>query len=537
MFLNKAGKFLSKREAQTGDTAILLTVLILASVLSLALLLTGVVIKDLRLSFNFKNSAKVFYAADAAAEKCVYGARKASGNCQSVSGTETISFGNGAAATATRTSVSVIDAVGNLGVVQRAIKVQGAFATGVSLVASPNTGIVDTTVSGITITGSGFVNGATVKLRRTGYADVLPSTPFTFVSATKLQNGAFNLTGAATGAWDLVVTNPNGLAIVATGGFGVSSFSVSSITPNSGLVGSTVSISSVNGSGFQNGATVKLSKAGSSDILASTPFTFVSGNLLSNGAFNLTGAATGAWDVVVTNPGGASGLLIGGFTVALYTPGNDSYAKLLLHADGTGATFIDSSNPAKTVTTNGNVTQSATQSKFGGKSAYFDGIGDYLRVPDSSDWNFGSGDFSIDGWIYPTNDAVVSQGIVTTMESQGSTDYYGYAVRRFNNGTITFWHSGGNATTTSTAPINTWSHIACVRSGTTLKIYINGIEGASVTNSSAINSYGSQPLIIGRTYSNYDGHYYTGYIDEFRITKSVARWTANFIPPTAPYGP
>lgn len=536
MFLNKAGKFLSKREAQTGDTAILLTVLILASVLSLALLLTGVVIKDLRLSFNFKNSAKVFYAADAAAEKCVYGARKAAGNCQNVGGVETVSFSNGAQATATRTSASVIDAVGSLGVVQRAIKVQGAFATGVSLVASPNTGIVDTTVSGITITGSGFVNGATVKLRRTGYADVLPSTPFTFVSATKLQNGAFNLTGAATGAWDLVVTNPNGLAIVATGGFGVSSFSVSSITPNSGLVDSTVSISSVNGSGFQNGATVKLSKAGSSDILASTPFTFVSGNLLSNGAFNLTGAATGAWDVVVINPGGASGLLIGGFTVALYTPGNDSYAKLLLHADGTGATFIDSSNPAKTVTANGNVTQSATQSKFGGKSAYFDGIGDYLRVPDSSDWNFGTGDFTIDLWTRFNSTSgcqmLVNQG--TSLSSYFQLDYCS------GNWNFEVHSSGGNVNVSAPYFLNTdtWYHLALVKRSGTAYIYING--NLANSGSSPIIDNWSANLLIGVNFYGFLGgtyDYFNGYMDEIRISKGIARWTANFTPPTAPYGP
>ncbi len=294
----------------------MLTVLILASVLSLALLLTGAVIKDLRLSFNFKNSAKVFYAADAAAEKCIYGARKAAGNCQNVGGVEIISFSNGTQATATRTSASVIDAVGSLGVVQRAIKAQGAFATGVSFVISPNSGIIDTTVSGITITGTGFVNGATVKLRRSGYADVLPSTPFTFFDATKLQNGAFNLTGIATGAWDVVIINPSGIAAVLAGGFTVSTMQVTSITPNSGSNNATVNIPSVNGAGFLSGATVKLSKSGQADILSSPAFAFVSGNLLSNGAFNLAGAAEGFWDVVVTNPSGRTGVLTGGFTVS-----------------------------------------------------------------------------------------------------------------------------------------------------------------------------------------------------------------------------
>ena len=80
--------------------------------------------------------------------------------------------------------------------------------------------------------------------------------------------------------------------------------------------------------------------------------------------------------------------------------GWDNYTKLLLHFDGTdgSTTFVDSSPSGKTVTAVGNAQIDTAQYKFGGASGLFDGNGDYLSVPDSDDWYFGTGDFTIDAW-------------------------------------------------------------------------------------------------------------------------------------------
>ena len=91
-------------------------------------------------------------------------------------------------------------------------------------------------------------------------------------------------------------------------------------------------------------------------------------------------------------------------TSASVLPGGDPYyssVSLLLHMDGTGSTFVDNSPSPKTITANGGVTQSDAQSKFGGKSAYFDGSGDYLTFG-SADLSLGSGDFTLEMWVYPT---------------------------------------------------------------------------------------------------------------------------------------
>jgi len=73
----------------------------------------------------------------------------------------------------------------------------------------------------------------------------------------------------------------------------------------------------------------------------------------------------------------------------------DSYTKLMLHMEGSGNSFTDSA-ASKTVTANGDVTQTTAQFKWGSSSTVFDGSGDYLSLADSDDWNFGSGDFTID---------------------------------------------------------------------------------------------------------------------------------------------
>jgi hypothetical protein len=81
--------------------------------------------------------------------------------------------------------------------------------------------------------------------------------------------------------------------------------------------------------------------------------------------------------------------------------GNDVNTQLLLHANGANnsTTFLDSSSTKKTVTAFGNAKISTAQSKFGGSSASFDGTNSYLSLPDSSDFNLNTEDFTFDYWM------------------------------------------------------------------------------------------------------------------------------------------
>src|SRR3990167_5305793 len=97
----------------------------------------------------------------------------------------------------------------------------------------------------------------------------------------------------------------------------------------------------------------------------------------------------------------------------------DTDCVLMLHMDGTdgATTFTDSSDNAKTMTAVGNAQIDTAQSKFGGASGLFDGTGDWLTTPDSTDWDLGTGDFTIDFWIRfssVANARVFNPGVLST---------------------------------------------------------------------------------------------------------------------------
>jgi hypothetical protein len=179
---------------------------------------------------------------------------------------------------------------------------------------TPNSGDAGTTVTISRLAGTGFFAGAAVKLTRSGSANINASS-VVVVSPTQITC-TFNLTGAAVGQWNVMVTNVDTQSAVLSNGFRVStsSVTVSGITPGTGAPGSVVPITDLSGTGFLPGASVKLTKTGSADINATS--VVVSPTQVTC-TFNLTGAAVGQWNVVVTNTDGQSGTLSNGFTVSL----------------------------------------------------------------------------------------------------------------------------------------------------------------------------------------------------------------------------
>jgi hypothetical protein len=178
---------------------------------------------------------------------------------------------------------------------------------------TPDTGENTAPVTAVVL-GSNFETGATCKLAKSGQSDITDPTPTVVDSSTILCD--LDLTGAATGAWDVVVTNPDTQSGTLPGGFTVTGSAtapvVDSITPDTGEnTGAVTAV--VEGGNFETGATCKLAKSGQSDITDATPTVVDSSTMLCN--LDLTGAVTGAWDVVVTNPDTQSGTLPGGFTV------------------------------------------------------------------------------------------------------------------------------------------------------------------------------------------------------------------------------
>lgn len=212
----------------------------------------------------------------------------------------------------------------------------------------------------------------------------------------------------------------------------------------------------------------------------------------------------------------------------------DPYTYLLMHMDGvnTGVSFPDSGRFNRTVTASGNVNTSTAQQKFGSASAYFDGKSDYLSGV-YADMVLGSGDFTIDFWVYPTSVAN-SPVLVDTAPIGGShsvSTNFVFALNTSRNAYL--YHNGATVLTTSNAvTLNAWNHIATVRSGTTVSVYINGVSGGSATLSSNLSS---TSLVVGTNAVSTSSQTLTGYMDELRVSIGVARWTANFTPSTAPY--
>lgn len=211
--------------------------------------------------------------------------------------------------------------------------------------------------------------------------------------------------------------------------------------------------------------------------------------------------------------------------------GNDSFTKLLIHANGYdgSTTFTDSSASAHTVTAAGNAQVDTAQSKFGGASALFDGTGDYLAVPSSSDWAFGtSTDFTIDFWIrtaaFTSYDGAFGISGVCTFQQDAASS------------TLKLFHAANGFSapyvTSSTLTIGTWHHIALVRSSGTTTLYVDGTSSGSTASSL---NFTAAIFYIGATHFDLSGRSISAHIDEVRISNGVARWTSAFTPPTSEY--
>ena len=183
---------------------------------------------------------------------------------------------------------------------------------------SPGQGIQGSSVP-ISVYGTGFASGASIKLKRSGSTDIT-ATSIAFVSSTTLTGTVSIPAGAVVGSWDVVVTNPDAQTGTLSNGFAVTTPSgpvVSSITPTNSLRASSVAVT-VAGSNFNTGATLVLNRTGYPDIVA-TGVVVVSSNMIT-GNFNLATATYGPWNVVITNTDGQSSKLTNGFNITIPVP-------------------------------------------------------------------------------------------------------------------------------------------------------------------------------------------------------------------------
>ena len=170
----------------------------------------------------------------------------------------------------------------------------------------------------------------------------------------------------------------------------------------------------------------------------------------------------------------------------------------------------------------------------GDTTAYFDGA--FVTDDAAANFTFGTGDFTIDKWIYPTalNGTICSSLSNDDWNLAADDDWALYAD---GNGYLTFYVkglgvAGGGASVDVTE--NAWNHVEVSRSSGVITVFLNGV--ASATQLACTKNFlNRETFKIGKAITNLTLAF-TGYIDEFRVSKGIARHTANFTPKTLAYG-
>ncbi len=178
------------------------------------------------------------------------------------------------------------------------------------------------------------------------------------------------------------------------------------------------------------------------------------------------------------------------------------------------------------VSTNTPFTQSKTANVGSG---FFDGSGDYLAIGDNSAFAFGTGDFTIEGWIY-----TISTGTVRHFYDQRAASTDGdYPTLRMNTSNVIEYIAGGSVRISSSALLqNTWYHFAVTRSGSSTKLFVNGTQDGSTYSDSTNYLCGT-----GRPYVGGSGYHgstlgFNGYISDLRVVNGTAVYSSGFTPPT-----
>ena len=201
---------------------------------------------------------------------------------------------------------------------------------------------------------------------------------------------------------------------------------------------------------------------------------------------------------------------------------------------GSGTTWTDLIGSNNGTLTNGPVfTQEPKLEPFGGAGAvYFDGNADRINIPASSDFNFGTGDFTVEWWQYlpstPSEHLTllsINYGTNPNLAIQGSGPT-STAYKVYFNGISTAVTEG------SSCPLNQWVHYAVVRNGSgsnNVKIYRDGVQtGQGTYTGNAGNSSSTNYIGGDATNSSVD---FEGYVSNLRILKGTALYTSNFTPP------
>lgn len=231
------------------------------------------------------------------------------------------------------------------------------------------------------------------------------------------------------------------------------------------------------------------------------------------------------------------------FTAAMETGGggggdiNWGTVVIRLPFDGTNGSTALVDAKGRTWTCFGNAQLDTTAPKYGTAAFKLDGSGDYATTPQTADLEFGSSNFTIECWIKPNN-VSSSQVILGNWKGVNAT-FCAYLLYITSGGKLQLSYGVG-ATNTGT-PSSTslvagvWTHVVAQRNGNVVEYYINGVKDATTfALVGSLNSYAGEPTAIGcSSPTSGAGNFFNGQIDDMRVNKGLARYSANFTPPAA----
>lgn len=201
----------------------------------------------------------------------------------------------------------------------------------------------------------------------------------------------------------------------------------------------------------------------------------------------------------------------------------------LLHFDGPDGSTVFTDQKGLIWSSLGGAVLNGSNARFGSAALACNGTSGALQT--SSSLALGTNDFTIEGWLKPTS--LTSVGLFFDQRPSGLNGMYP-ALYLDASGFIHFFVANGDvlAQTSGALPLNAYTHIALSRSGGTTRLFTGGVLRGSVADT---NNYLANRTIIGQSSFNTGAITYKGYVDDWRITIGVGRYTSSFSPPTAAF--
>ena len=255
------------------------------------------------------------------------------------------------------------------------------------------------------------------------------------------------------------------------------------------------------------------------------------GGSATDGFYQVTGAPTANTFTFALTAGNTSGNVTYKKAVGYGAITSNDGTYIYLNGKGEGQ-FTTALEEGKTLTPNADARLDTSVKKFGTASLELDGTGDFVSIETVEDFGFGTANFAVEAFVYATS--VTGTSTIFDFRTSDSDT----APRLYQTGgTLKFATDTTEHLSGGTLSLNTWHHVALARYNGTTKIFLDGTSVTGAGGDTDNRNYGStKPLNIGSNHGTVGGDFFTGRIDEVRVSHGTARFTGNFTAPTGEYG-